>query len=131
MAPGAVGKDKQLKLDILDSVFGVTSEVGIRELPPQTLRQGYRDVMDVLVTLEFAQWSEKEGKKTLTIVKRNNGNGNGNGSKEHNNTVKKTSKEEPKELNFDDKEAKNPELGEGIKAGLKKYKKGRKETVAV
>lgn len=42
IAPASTGKDKQLKLDLLDKVFGTTSMTAISELKPEAIMDGYK-----------------------------------------------------------------------------------------
>lgn len=75
VAPGSVGKDKQLKLDMLDKVFGTVSETAIHGLYPEQLKEGYRKIMDALVEAGHAQYGMRDGRKVLIITRINGGNG--------------------------------------------------------
>lgn len=65
IAPGSTGKDKKLKLDLLDKVFGTTSETTIAEKSLQELRDGYTAIGNEAVRLGIAVIVEIEGKKKL------------------------------------------------------------------
>lgn len=69
IAPSSTGKDKQLKLDLLEFIFGTTSETALRELHPQDLKEGYKQLADQIVNLGLAKLIEKNGKKILQITK--------------------------------------------------------------
>lgn len=65
IAPGATGKDRQLKLDLLDRVFGTTSMTAIGELRPEQLREGYTKLGLEAVAMGIAEIVEIEGRKRL------------------------------------------------------------------
>ena len=66
IAPATTGKDKQLKLDLLDMVFGTTSDTAIRELSPEALKTGYKFLIEKAVELGAAEWFDKpNGSKGL------------------------------------------------------------------
>jgi hypothetical protein len=67
--PGATGKDKQMKLDILDKIFGTTSETAIGGIPIDQLRDCYAALKDELVERGLAEWAPwKDGKQRLVIA---------------------------------------------------------------
>jgi len=72
--PGSTGKDKQSKLEMLDSVFGTTSSTALGEMKIEDLQKGYKGIMDGAVKLGLAEYVEVEGKKRLVPVA-TNGNG--------------------------------------------------------
>ena len=81
IAPGAVGRDKQLKLDLLDRVFGTTSMTAIGELRPERLAEGYKKLGLEAVSMGIAEIVElPDGRKRLVSKLPPNGNGNGNGN---------------------------------------------------
>lgn len=81
IAPGAVGRDKQLKLDLLDRVFGTTSMTAIGELRPERLAEGYKKLGMEAVEMGIAEIIDlPDGRKRLVSKLPPNGNGNGNGN---------------------------------------------------
>src|SRR3990167_11162161 len=58
IAPGSTGKDKTLKLEMLDEVFGTTSMTGVGEMSIEDLRGGYRKLLDSAVTRGLAHYVE-------------------------------------------------------------------------
>jgi len=67
IAPGSTGKDKTLKLEMLDEVFGTTSMTGVGEMSIEDLRGGYRKLLDSAVTRGLAHYVEIEGRKKFTV----------------------------------------------------------------
>jgi len=67
IAPASVGKDRQLKLELFDKVFGTTSETFMRELSPGLLKEGFKRLCDTAVELGLAQYIERDGKKMIAI----------------------------------------------------------------
>lgn len=65
IAPGATGKDKTLKLELLDEVFGTTSMTGIGEMKIDDLRAGYRKLMEIAVEKGLAHWVDIGRQKRL------------------------------------------------------------------
>ena len=65
IAPGSTGKDKQIKLELLDKVFGTTSETAIGSLPIDRLRGGYEELGHEAVAMGIAEIIEVEGRKRL------------------------------------------------------------------
>lgn len=65
--PGSVGKDKAAKLEILEQVFGTTSETEIKQMRPEDLKEGYRYLQDLVVSAGFAKYITKEGKKVMVV----------------------------------------------------------------
>src|SRR5215204_6953408 len=57
ICPASTGKDRQLKLELLELAFGTTSETAIRELLPEAIRDGYRVIV-----------REAEGRSLVHIV---------------------------------------------------------------
>jgi hypothetical protein len=81
IAPGAVGRDKQLKLDLLDRVFGTTSTTAIGEMRPEHIAEGYKKLGLEAVAMGIAEIVElPDGRKRLVSKLSPNGNGNGNGN---------------------------------------------------
>lgn len=80
IAPGAVGRDKQLKLDLLDRVFGTTSMTAIGEMRPERIAECYKKLGLEAVAMGIAEIVElPDGRKRLVSKLPPNGNGNGNG----------------------------------------------------
>jgi len=74
IAPGAVGKDKQLKLDLLDKIFGTTSETAIREFMPDQLKEGYKQLIEEAVARNLAEYVERpDGSKGFKVAMKQNG----------------------------------------------------------
>lgn len=65
IAPASTGKDKQLKLDLLDQAFGTTSITAIGELKPKEIIDGYKKIGVKAVELGVAELVEIDGKKRL------------------------------------------------------------------
>lgn len=66
IAPSATGRDKQLKLDLLDKVFGTTSTTAIGELKPEQIAEGYKKVGLEAVAMGIAEIIDlPEGRKRL------------------------------------------------------------------
>ncbi len=61
ITPGSTGKDKTLKLEILDDVFGTTSMTAIGEMKLDELRAGYRKLMNNAVERGLAYYIEQDG----------------------------------------------------------------------
>lgn len=80
IAPGAVGRDKQLKLDLLDEAFGTTSMTAIGELRPEQIMEGYKKIGLRAVELGAAEIITLEDGRKRLVGKPTNGNGNGNGN---------------------------------------------------
>lgn len=79
IAPGAVGRDKQLKLDLLDRVFGTTSMTAIGEMRPERIAECYKKLGLEAVAMGIAEIVElPDGRKRL-VSKLPPSNGNGNG----------------------------------------------------
>jgi len=79
IAPGAVGRDKQLKLDLLDRVFGTTSITAIGEMRPERIAECYKKLGLEAVAMGIAEIVElPDGRKRL-VSKLPPSNGNGNG----------------------------------------------------
>lgn len=83
IAPGANGKDRQIRLELLDKVFGTTSMTAIGEMKPEQIMEGYKRIGLEAVVLGIAEIIDlPDGKKRL-VAKPTNGNGkecNGNGN---------------------------------------------------
>lgn len=67
IAPGSTGKDKTLKLELLDEVFGTTSMTAIGEMKLDELRTGYRKLMDEAVTRDLAYYVDIDGGKRFKV----------------------------------------------------------------
>lgn len=65
IAPGATGKDKQLKLDLLDNVFSTTSMIAIAELKPEQLKAGYVRIAQEVVAMGVARIIKVNGRQRL------------------------------------------------------------------
>jgi hypothetical protein len=63
IAPGNTGKDKTLKLELYDEVFGTTSITAIGEMKLEELRAGYRKLMDLAVEKGMAHFIEIDGQR--------------------------------------------------------------------
>jgi len=70
VAPGATGKDKQFKLEVLAKVFDTTSETAIRALSGSQLRDGYKKVMDIIVKEGLAEYVMKNKQKVFRVIKK-------------------------------------------------------------
>lgn len=70
VAPGATGKDKQYKLELLYKVFDLTSFTAIKQMRPEDLKESYKALMDLIVEDGKASYVEREGKKHLLIKKK-------------------------------------------------------------
>jgi hypothetical protein len=68
-APGATGKDKQFKLDLLDKSYGTTSITAIGEMRPEEIRRGYKTIMDEAIRLNLAHLVTVEGKTRFVVGK--------------------------------------------------------------
>lgn len=70
IAPGNVGKDKVLKIELMEEAFGTTSQTELEQQPLEALRAGYRKLMDIAVarSLNGAVYVMKEGKPVLTFT---------------------------------------------------------------
>ncbi len=77
--PASTGKGKQLKLDLLDKIFGTTSMTAIGELRPEQIMEGYKKIGLEAVEMGIAEIIEVDGRKRLVAKPTGNGNGNGNG----------------------------------------------------
>jgi len=76
IAPGSTGKDKQLKLDLLDKVFGTTSITAIGDMKPEEIMNGYKRIGLEAITLGVAELVDlPDGKKRLVAKAVVNGNG--------------------------------------------------------
>ncbi len=73
IAPASTGKDKQLKLDLLDKVFGTTSTTAIGELRPEQIADGYKKVGLEAVAMGIAEIVEVDGRKRLIARSCTNG----------------------------------------------------------
>ncbi len=69
IAPGAVGKDKQFKLDLLDRSYGTTSITAIGELRPEEIRRGFKPIMDEALRLGIAHLVKTDGKTRFVVGK--------------------------------------------------------------
>ena len=78
--PASTGKGKQLKLDLLDKIFGTTSMTAIGELRPEQIMEGYKKIWLEAVKMGIAEIVEVDGRKRLVAKPTGNGNGNGNGN---------------------------------------------------
>jgi hypothetical protein len=78
--PAATGKGKQLKLDLLDEVFGTTSMTAIGEMRPEEIMDGYKKIGLRAVEMGVAEIITLEDGRKRLIGKSTNGNGNGNGN---------------------------------------------------
>lgn len=65
IAPSSGGKDRQLKLDLLDKAFGTTSDTAISEMKPDEIRAGYKMIGEEAVKMGIAVIIEENGKKRL------------------------------------------------------------------
>lgn len=65
--PGATGKDKQMKLDILDKIFATTSETAIRSMSIDSLRDCYVALREELVERGLAEWKTNGRGRRLAI----------------------------------------------------------------
>ncbi len=74
--PSSTGKGKQLKLELLDKVFGTTSMTAIGELRPEEIMVGYKKLGLEAVAMGVAEIIEIDGRQRL-VAKSQNGNGNG------------------------------------------------------
>ncbi len=93
IAPGAVGRDKQLKLDLLDRVFGTTSMTAIGEMRPEKIAEYYKKLGLEAVAMGIAEIVElPDGRRRLVSKLPPNGNGNGHSN---GNTNGNTEKKEP------------------------------------
>jgi len=91
IAPGAVGRDKQLKLDLLDRVFGTTSITAIGEMRPERIAECYKKLGLEAVAMGIAEIVElPDGRKRLVSKLPANGNGNGNGNGNNHTEEKKS-----------------------------------------
>ncbi len=78
IAPGSTGKDKQLKLDLLDKVFGTTSITAIGDMKSEEIMDGYKRIGLEAIALGVAELIDlPDGKKRLVAKAAVNGNGNG------------------------------------------------------
>ncbi|MEW6610670.1 MAG: AAA family ATPase [Patescibacteria group bacterium] len=78
IAPGSTGKDKQLKLDLLDKVFGTTSITAIGDMQPEQIMDGYKRIGLEAIALGVAELIDlPDGKKRLVAKAAVNGNGKG------------------------------------------------------
>jgi hypothetical protein len=66
-APALVGKDKQLKLELLELAFGTTSRTAIEEKGPEAIREGYRFIKDEAIARGLAHVVELDGKKVIRV----------------------------------------------------------------
>ena len=69
IAPGATGKDKQFKLELLDKSYGTTSITAIGQMRPEEIRRGYKKIMDEAVRLNVARLVNIEGKTRFVVGK--------------------------------------------------------------
>lgn len=53
--PASTGKDRQMKMEVLDETFGTTSDTAIRELSIEELRAGWKTIADILVRRGIAE----------------------------------------------------------------------------
>lgn len=67
--PSSAGKDRQTKLEILSEIFGTTSETALRDIYPEKLAKGYREILDYLVGHDYAEYIERDGKRRLAFKK--------------------------------------------------------------
>jgi hypothetical protein len=65
--PGSTGKDRQMRMEVLDQVFGTTSDLAIKELKIDTLREGWKKIAEILVARGIAAWSEVQGRRRLEV----------------------------------------------------------------
>lgn len=65
--PGATGKDRASKLEVLHVVFGTSSDTAIKDLHPDRLKKGYSETLETLLGMDFVHWAEKDGKRVLRI----------------------------------------------------------------
>ncbi len=74
VAPGYNGADKQFKLDTLYKAFGTTSMTAIKGLMPDALKDGYREIMDLVVEAGRAEYKKKGGQTMLVIQRKEDKN---------------------------------------------------------
>ena len=67
--PASTGKGKQLKLDLLDKIFGTTSMTAIGELRPEQIMEGYKKIGLEAVKMGIAEIVEVDGRKRLVAKK--------------------------------------------------------------
>ena len=67
IAPASVGKDKQLKLELLELAFGTTSQTAIEEKGPEAIREGYRFIKDEAIARGLVHVVELDGKKVIRV----------------------------------------------------------------
>lgn len=67
ICPASTGKDRTLRLEILDSVFNTHSWTAVGEMKIEELRAGYRAIMDIAVQKGLAHYIEVEGKPKFTV----------------------------------------------------------------
>ncbi len=67
--PASTGKGKQLKLDLLDKVFGTTSMTAIGELRPEQIMEGYRKLGLEAVAMGIAEIITLEDGRQRLVAK--------------------------------------------------------------
>ncbi|MBN8966105.1 MAG: hypothetical protein J0H89_12175, partial [Rhizobiales bacterium] len=65
LAPGSTGKDKQLKLELLEIAFGTTSETAIGEMTPARIRDGRKAIIEEAIARSLVHKVETGGETKI------------------------------------------------------------------